>query len=86
MRIEDVRPIFAAFHWAFCEVSRIGAELDREQARVLSAAHGDALRSLARHFRDLDFYQAWHERRLLSCHPAPALLLRLVLAGLSAPA
>jgi UDP-2,3-diacylglucosamine pyrophosphatase LpxH len=85
MRIEDVRPLFASFHWAFYEVSRIAAGLDRGQARVLRAALGDTVRSLARCFRDLDFYQAWQERHHRAFHLDAALILRLILAGLSAP-
>ncbi len=84
-RIEDVRPLFASFHWAYYEVSRLGVELPDEQARTLRDALGDSVRTLARRFRDLDFYQAWQERHHRGIHLDAALLLRFILWGLSAP-
>ncbi len=84
-RIEDVRPLFASFHWSYYEVSRVGAELSREQAHVLEAALDETVRALARRFRDLDFYQAWQEQHHEALHIDAALLVRLVLLGLSAP-
>src|SRR5262249_42486312 len=56
------------------------------QARLLRAALGDTVRTLARSFRDLDYYQAWHERHHRPLRLDPALILRLILTGLSAPA
>ena len=85
-RIEDVRPLFASFHWAFYAARRLGTDLDRDQARILRAALADTVRTIARSFRDLDDYQAWHERHHRPFHLDPALILRLILGGLSAPA
>jgi UDP-2,3-diacylglucosamine pyrophosphatase LpxH len=85
MRIEDVRPLFASFHWAFFAVSVLAANLDRDRARLLHAALRDTLRTLARSFRDLDFYQAWQEIHHRPFHLDAALVLRLILCGLSAP-
>ncbi len=85
MRIQDVRPLFASFHWAHYAVGRMAAELDPARARVLQAALEDTIRQLARDFRRLDFYEAWIERHHEACHLDAAVLLRLVLWGLSAP-
>ena len=84
-RIEDVRPLFASFHWAYYEVRRLTAKLDPAQARILDAALGDTVRTLAQDFRRLDFYEAWIERHHRACHLDAAVLLRLILFGLSAP-
>ena len=85
-RIEDVRPLFASFHWAYHEMGRIAAELDPRRARILDAALGDTVRRLARDFRRLDFCEAWLERHHRAFHLDAAVLLRIILCGLSAPA
>jgi UDP-2,3-diacylglucosamine pyrophosphatase LpxH len=82
-RIEDVRPLFASFHWAFYAISQLGAELDREQARRLHAALTDTLQTLAQSFRELDFYHAWLDRHHRPFHLDAALLLRVILWALS---
>src|SRR5208282_3202145 len=84
-QIEDVRPLFASFHWAYYAVSRLGGELDRERARLLRAMLEDTVRTLARSFRDLDFYQAWQELHHQPFCLDAALLLRVILWGLSLP-
>jgi UDP-2,3-diacylglucosamine pyrophosphatase LpxH len=63
-RIEDVRPLFASFRWAYYESERIGARLGEPKARLIRAALDDSLRAIARAFRRLPFYEAWEERRL----------------------
>ncbi len=85
MRIEDVRPLFASFHWAHYAVRCLSADLHQEHAHILQAALDDALRDLARSFRDLDFYQAWDERHHTPFCFDAALLVRLALCALSAP-
>lgn len=84
-RIEDVRPLFASFHWAYYAVSRLATELDREPGRILRASLEDSVRTLARGFRDLEFYQAWQELHHQPFHLDAALLLRVILYGLSLP-
>lgn len=82
-RIDDVRPLFASFHWAYHAAERLGAQLERTQARALRVALDDTVRCLARSFRQLDFYQAWMERRHTPCHLDTAELLKVVLWGMS---
>ncbi len=84
-RIEDVRPLFASFHWTFYAATRIARELDREQARRLRWALVDTLQSLARSFRDLDFYEAWIDKNHRLGHLDAACFLRLILWALSNP-
>ncbi len=84
-RIEDVRPLFASFHWAYHAVRRIAGELDPAQGRILDGALGDTVRRLAQDFRRLDFYDAWIERHHRMFHLDAAVLLQVVLCGLSAP-
>ena len=84
-RIEDVRPLFASFHWAFYAVSRLSTELDPLQGRILQGALHDSVRTLASRFQDLDFYQAWLDRHHRIFEIDAACLLRLILCGLSAP-
>jgi UDP-2,3-diacylglucosamine pyrophosphatase LpxH len=82
-RIEDVRPLFASFHWAYHEIERIGAHLGEPRARLLRMALDDSLRAITRAFRDLPFYQAWDERRHEPFHPDAAWLLRIILCAMS---
>jgi UDP-2,3-diacylglucosamine pyrophosphatase LpxH len=82
-RIEDVRPIFAAFRWAYYETERIGAHLGEPGARRLRIALDDSLCAIARAFRELPFYQAWAERRHEPFHPDAAWLLRIILCAMS---
>jgi UDP-2,3-diacylglucosamine pyrophosphatase LpxH len=84
-RIEDVRPLFASFHWAHYAATRIAADLDRERARLLQTALADTVQTLARDFRRLPFYEAWIERHHRPFHLDAAVLLRVVLAALAAP-
>ncbi|MFT3764671.1 MAG: hypothetical protein QM820_04000 [Minicystis sp.] len=82
-RIDDVRPLFASFRWAYHAAERIGAEFDARQARVLRQALDDSLRAMARAFRDLPYYEAWVERRNDPCHLDQADMLRALLWGMS---
>jgi UDP-2,3-diacylglucosamine pyrophosphatase LpxH len=82
-RIEDVRPLFASFHWAYYAVRALGAELGGARARDLEVLLDDTLRSLVRRFKRLEFYEAWEERHHQPFHLDPALLLRVILRGLS---
>lgn len=82
-RIDDVRPLFASFHWAYYAAERVGAELDRARARALGLALDDTVRCLARGFRELDIYQAWEASRHTPGHLDAAVMLKLVLWGMS---
>jgi UDP-2,3-diacylglucosamine pyrophosphatase LpxH len=84
-RIEDVRPLFASFHWAFHAVSCLSAELDPVQGRILRAALEDTVRALASRFQDLEFTSAWLDRHHRIFAIDATCLLRLVLCALSAP-
>jgi hypothetical protein len=84
-RIEDVRPLFASFHWAYDALAGMATELGGAETRALKALLGDTLRSLARRFGRLEFYEAWQGRHHRSFHLDSALLLRTVLFGLSGP-
>jgi hypothetical protein len=85
MRIEDVRPLFATFHWAFHAVSGISQDLEPTQARILQGALGDAVQFLALRFRGLEFYDAWVERHHRPFSFDAACLAELILCALSLP-
>jgi UDP-2,3-diacylglucosamine pyrophosphatase LpxH len=82
-RIDDVRPLFASFRWAYSAVERLGADLGPVDERRLRVALDDSLRAMARHFRGLPFYEAWLSQRYEACQPLPPTLLRAALWGLS---
>lgn len=82
-RIDDVRPLFASFRWAYNAAERIGADLDRTAERALRVALDDSLRAMARAFRDLPFYQAWKELRNERCKLDRTEILRLAVWGMS---
>jgi UDP-2,3-diacylglucosamine pyrophosphatase LpxH len=84
-RIQDVRPLLASFRWAYYAIERVSTDLDREQSRVLRAALDDTLRTLARRFRQLEFYKAWYEEKHDPLCLDTPLLVRLLLAAVSAP-
>jgi UDP-2,3-diacylglucosamine pyrophosphatase LpxH len=82
-RIEDVRPLVASFQWIFYEASRMSGHLDDEQSTALRGALRDTVRGLAQHFRQLEFYRAWHDRHDRRFRRDHADNLSLVLAALS---
>ena len=82
-RIDDVRPLFASFRWAYHAADQLGAELDRAQDRALRLALDDTMRAMARAFRELPYYQAWVERRREPCCVDATDLLRLAVWGLT---
>src|SRR5262249_969929 len=82
-RIEDVRPLFASFRWAYYAVERIAAEIAEHPRSTLRDALDDSVRSLARSFRDLDFYQEWYERKHSFCSLDAPLVLRAILTAFS---
>ena len=84
-RIDDVRPLFASFRWAYYAAERIGADLqDRTAERQLRIALDDSVRAMARAFRELPYYEAWKEARHEPCRLDQAQILRMLLWGLSA--
>jgi len=82
-RIDDVRPLFASFRWAYYAVEQLASELDPTQERALRAALDDTLNALARAFRDLPFYQAWRAAHHEPWHLDEAKALDLVLCGMA---
>lgn len=58
-RIEDVRPLMSAFHWASYEIKRLGVMLGPDRARALDRAFDSTIRTIAADFRRLEFYRAW---------------------------
>lgn len=82
-RIDDVRPLFASFRWAFHALDRLAADLDRAEERALRRALDDTVRTSARAFRDLPFYQAWRDLRHEPCRIDRAAGLDLSLFALA---
>lgn len=82
-RIDDVRPLFASFRWAYHAIARIGRELDRTADRTLRWALDDSLQSMARAFRRLPYYEAWQGLQPDACGVDRATILRLILWSMS---
>jgi UDP-2,3-diacylglucosamine pyrophosphatase LpxH len=81
-RIEDVRPLMSAFHWAFYEIKRLCARIGPTRARALERAFDDTIRTIARDFRKLDFYRAWADECRDPVHFGLAKLLEIILCGM----
>jgi hypothetical protein len=81
-RIEDVRPLLAAFHWTVYEVQCLCKELEPAKARALEAAFNATLRTISADFRRLPFHRAWSMRRLDPVHLGLALALRGILLAM----
>ncbi|APR86638.1 Hypothetical protein A7982_11987 [Minicystis rosea] len=83
-RIDDVRPLLASFRWAYHAIDRIGVDFGGgTRARVLRTSLDEALRSMARAFRDLPYYEAWVARRNEPWLLDAADLLRAALWGMA---
>jgi UDP-2,3-diacylglucosamine pyrophosphatase LpxH len=82
-RIDDVRPLFASFRWAYFAVEQLGRDLTPEQERVLRSALDDTINAMARAFRDMPFYEAWRDTHHQAWHIDEAKVLDLVLCGMS---
>lgn len=81
-RIDDVRPLFASFRWAYYAAERLGAEMDRAAARALRLALDDTIRAMARALREMPYYEAWQSLRAEGCLDQSA-ALRTILWALS---
>ncbi len=81
-RIEDVRPLFAAFHWAVYELQRLRSRMDPVKARGLDRAFNDTIRTIAADFRRLEFYRAWSARCVGPVHFGLSTALKLILVGM----
>jgi UDP-2,3-diacylglucosamine pyrophosphatase LpxH len=58
-RIEDVRPLLAAFRWVYDEARREHRTLTVEQSQTLQTVLRDTVRRVACDFRQLEFYKQW---------------------------
>lgn len=81
-RIEDVRPLMSAFHWAFYETQRLRRRMDPVQARALDRAFNDTLHTIASEFRQLEFYRAWADWCRDPLHLGLSTFLRLILVAM----
>ena len=81
-RIQDVRPLMSAFHWASYEIKRLGAMLGPVRARALERAFDDTIRTIASDFRKLELYRAWVAQCGDLGHRAQATLLEAILIAM----
>jgi hypothetical protein len=83
--IEDVRPLVAAFHWAYYEANRIhGGYSDASKQADIAGALNATVRTLASDFRSLDYFKAWRKRHHRLLHLDSAAELDLLLDALTA--
>jgi UDP-2,3-diacylglucosamine pyrophosphatase LpxH len=81
-RIEDVRPLMSAFHWASYEVKRLGSMMGPVRGRALTRAFDDTIRTIAADFRRLEFYRAWAAQCRDLGHFGLAKLLDVILVAM----